>query len=441
MDKSFFKFLPVFVLLSSCSVGLEPDMVVPEEPIFAFTNKVSLEDVYEMCSLSTKGDVKEFTVEPVVDVEGDTLMFFVNYDNGWRVLSADKRTPALIAQCDAGAISLSTDNTGLLAWLDLTARDMKRIIHLDDSKLNFTASQIRSHRQQWSKESLRFPPDTSIIIHEGDWVLVSTSTEEVYYDHIDHLVGAHWDQGNPYNYYCPPKSSGIDNKPAGCSPVACGQLFQFLCSHFGLDFEYSWNGITGYMHDVHLPYVNSFHDYATPLLLRYFGQVLGASYGDNSTSVTFAADKIQNYLSSLLISCNKQSYSAEKVKENLISGMPILVSGYSGTILGYPDYSNGHTYIIDGYKRYRTKYTYYYERLTGYPPLLEEKTEIEYSTPHIGLIKMNWGWSTQWTSGRNDEWFALTGDWYVDLDNDGLADHSFTEGITILCDFEFIPYL
>lgn len=441
MDKSFFKFLPVFVLLSSCSVGLDPDVVAPEEPTFAITHKVSLEDAYEMASLSTKGVVNGFTVEPVIDSDGDTLMFFVNYESGWEILSADKRTPATIAKSNVGSISLSTDNPGLLAWLDMTAGDMKRIIHLDDSKLNFSAAQIKSHRQQWSREPLRFPPDTSTIIYEGDWVLVSTETEEVYYDHVDHLVGAHWDQSYPYNYYCPPKNSGTGNQPVGCSPVACAQVFQFLCSHFGLGMEFSWNGLSGYMHNVHLPHVSTLYEYTTPLLLRYVGVVLGANYGDNCTSVTFAADKIQNFYSSVLISSTKQSYSAEKVKQNLTSGMPILVSGYSGTILGYPDYSNGHTYIIDGYKRYRTKYTYYYERLTGYPPLLEEKTEIEYSSPHIGLIKMNWGWHSQWTYGTNDVWFALTGDWYVDTNSDGVQDENFTEGITILCDFEFIPYL
>lgn len=54
---------------------------------------------------------------------------------------------------------------------------------------------------------------------------------------------------------------------------------------------------------------------------------------------------------------------------------------------------------------------------------------------------MNWGWHSQWTYGTNDVWFALTGDWYVDTNNDGVQDENFTEGITILCDFGFIPYI
>lgn len=426
------------VVLGSCSEEPMPryHARTHQSRVSILSNKVSMKDAIEMASMQTKGDVNTVTVEPIVDVDGDTLMYFVNYQNGWKILSADKRTPAVIAESEVGSISLSTDNYGLLSWLEMTATDMKHIIHSDDSKLNFSKAQIRSHRQQWFKEPLtdplRFQGDSLPILpfYDGEWELQATNTTEVFYDHINHLVPAHWDQDAPYNYYCPPKSSGTGNKLVGCSAVACGQMLQFLCSKFNIGFTYGWNGLYGDISQVTLSYPAPSTDLNTPLLLRYLGAELGANYGEKSTSVLFAANKIQNFYSDLHISCTKQEYSVDDVKRNLLDSLAVLVSGYSGTILGLPNYTNGHTYIIDGYKLTRTRIIDYYTRLVGYPPILEERQDTFYSSPHISEIKMNWGWGNQWVHPYyNDDWFALTGDWYV---NSG---ENFTEGMTILCDF------
>lgn len=423
--------------LLSCSVEPIPSICVRESSSTCYSsNKVSLTEAYEMATIQTKGDAKYVTVEPIIDVEGDTLMYFVNYQEGWKILSADKRTPVLIAQSDVGAVSLNTDNDGFIGWLEMTALDMKRIIHSDDKELNFTEWEVLSHKQEWSRESpsqpLRSPRDSLPILpnYDGEWELHSTTTSEVYYDHLDHLMDSQWHQDSPYNGYCPQKTSGSGNMPAGCTPVACGQLLRYLCTKFGVDFYFGWNGV--YSNIDETTSVPRETDTA-PLLLRYLGSELKATYGNSSTSVLFAANKIKNFYANHRISCTKQSYSADKVKDNLIDSLAILVSGYSGTILGVPDYTNGHTYIIDGYRRTRTQTLKYYTRLTGgYPPILEERTDTTYSSPRITSIKMNWGWASQWDSQNNDGWYALTGDWYF-----GSDDESYTEDITILCDFTF----
>ena len=423
------------LLMTSCSVEPLPYSAVRTHKTQSFnlSDRVSLAEAYYMAMIPTKGADKNVIVEPIVDPEGDTLMYFVNYANGWKILSADKRTPAVIAESEVGSISLSTDNHGLLSWLGMTATDMKHIIHSEDSGLNFTADQISSHRQQWSKEPTRFQGDSLPILpyYNEEWGLQSVATSEIYYSHIDHLVAAHWDQGEPYNHYCPPKSSGGGNKPVGCTPVACGQLFQHLCSSFGIQFDFTWNGLYGHLDNVVLPYSNPFpgHDYTTALYLRYLGATLGAIYQDDGTSVVFSPTRVKDFLSDAMISCTKQDYSATKVKQNLLNGMPVFVTGYRENSLGLPNYFHGHSYIIDGYKLTRTETIETYTRFVGYPPILEERYDTTYSSPHIDRIKMNWGWADQWTSGTNDDWFALTGDWYV---NSG---YSYTEDITILCDF------
>ena len=388
----------ILTILSSCSVDPSPysTILAHNKHPFTLSNKVSLEEAYEMASILTKGAEKSVSVEPVIDEDGDTLMYFVNLARGWKILSADKRTPAVIAESSVGSISLTTDNGGLLSWLGITAADMKQIIHSDDCKLNFSSEQIKSHRQQWSKEPIRFQGDSlPIIPHLGEWELQYTSTSEVYYNHLNHLVCAHWDQWEPYNYYCPPLDSGSGNQPAGCSPVAFGQLLQFLCNHFDIPFSFYWNGLWGDIDDVVPEYTASFEgDYTTPLLLRYIGDVFNADYEDDGTGVHFAELKMKNFLSNMNINCTKQDYSASKVIDNLMNGLPILVGGYADSFFFIP--THGHSYLIDGYKLTRTRTIDAYARLQGYPPILEERYDTTYSSPHINAIKMNWGWWMQW---------------------------------------------
>lgn len=429
-----------FLLFNACAIDSIPTEHV-ETADLTCNNRASIEDVLSIVNKGTKGDLESVRIDPVVSVDGDTLMYFVNYHEGWKIISADKRTPMEIANGDTGNISTNTDNKGFLLWLGITSADMKRILYAADDLLNFTPEQIASHRKEWISDNDSnaqsrggggiLPP---IFIDETDWSLVEIQTEEVYVNHVDHLVGAHWDQLSPYNYYCPPKDSGTGNKPAGCAPVACAQMLQFLSTKFGMPQVVSLNGINVNMSDLYLPYTNTLIETSTPLLIRMIGEILGAHYGDNETSVLLPLSKIKTFFSNNAYSSTKQSYSVDKVKQNLGGGTPVIVSGYSGTILGLPDYTNGHTYLIDGYKKFKTKTTYYYERSIGDPPHIEYNQEIFYSTPHISKIKMNWGWWSQWENGANDGWYSLTGDWIVNVNG---GQESFTEGVMILCDITF----
>ena len=75
-------------------------------------------------------------------------------------------------------------------------------------------------------------------------------------------------------------------------------------------------------------------------------------------------------------------------------------------------------FIIDGYKEYRTKYTYTYEWVYDGPsnvplPTYPEKIEIEYSSPVIEQIRMNWGYANEYLN--NDNLYTLTGDWAINV--------------------------
>ena len=74
---------------------------------------LSQEDIYafiERNSPKTKGALaSQPSVVPYVDNQGhDTLMYIVNYpgEGGWKILSSDSRTPAIIAEGYTGSFSL-----------------------------------------------------------------------------------------------------------------------------------------------------------------------------------------------------------------------------------------------------------------------------------------------------------------------------------------------
>lgn len=95
------------VLLISCHREMES---VVKQPIVEYDvinpNSVTLADIQNYVQkdipVIKSGGVKDYTVE-VYKNNSDTLMYIVNYGDGdgWRVLSGDMRTPAVIAKSDS----------------------------------------------------------------------------------------------------------------------------------------------------------------------------------------------------------------------------------------------------------------------------------------------------------------------------------------------------
>ena len=99
---------------------------------------------------------------------------------------------------------------------------------------------------------------------------------------------------------------------------------------------------------------------------------------------------------------------------SLERGFPVYISAFGARthfIFDYYYYSHGHAFLVDGYKSYYTKYTKTYEWVEPLSPgeqsIIEDMVVIEYSTPYISTIQMNWGWNTS----NNNESFSISGDW------------------------------
>ena len=69
---------------------------------------------------------QEFTIEPFV-VKEDTLLYIVNYEDGWIIIAGDKRINPIVAESDKGSISMQIDNDNLITWIDSYADEINVI--------------------------------------------------------------------------------------------------------------------------------------------------------------------------------------------------------------------------------------------------------------------------------------------------------------------------
>ena len=418
-------------------------------------NSVSMRDIESYLHFKTLAyDKKAVSVEPLADGE-DTLLYVINYEEGWEIIAGDKRAPVRLAYGESGAFSSETENVEMLAWIESLAADVQALKHMEDfsSCTEEQLSNMWSSRRFWALVCCEIdapcpmtrynPLNDSLItpfLIEGHWELYASNMTEEVYDSL-RLMQTHWSQDFPYyNEYCPYTTSPSDGTraPAGCVPVAGAQMLYYLHSNISVpenapDTVYCSGSIGDY---IQLPGGSSsttwnymLHNYlnergyrSAAVLIADVGKKVHVSYG-NDGSLANEANLPDNVFAPYGIDCSFDNYNATTVSQSLLNNMPVIIGAF-GTrtynFWGQVHYGEGHCFIIDGCRRYRNHYTYYYEWVWdnghgGIPvPSLPEMMVDEYSSPFIADFQMNWGWA----GTDNDSYFAKSGNWEITL-NDG----------------------
>lgn len=467
-------FPPYFVLvilLLNCS-ALNENIVFSDESRSMhddyFVDYRSIEEIAGYHDYLTKGSMtsKSPTITPFV-FQDETVYYIVNYpeNRGWQVFSSDRRTPAILAEGYSGQFSLDTTNEGAVYWMMCVAQDMYKVRHTETSSLSFTSEEIEANIHFWTKEPMRSQiPDEE---DEGHW-WGSTTTITEPYDSIPHLTITQWDQGGPYNQYCPLKTDGTSHRaPAGCTAIAGAQMLYYLHEKWGIPQSMAssascvgnidnytmsqWNFTTTVWDEMATDYyliaLWNQDDFPESVMIAHIGQLVGTEYGNNSSAASIA-DLVENVFNHFGIDCDYGSFSENTVKSNLLSGFPIIASAcrqwYPNWNLSIP----GHSFLIDGYKRTRVKTTTHYTFIPDDPEHYDPSSHpdydnVTYSSPVISYIKMNWGINTQWyingapynTSILNDGWYTLTGDWVVE---DGGNQYNYQYYRKMLSDFSIM---
>ncbi len=105
----------ILIWLVSCTQA-----IVISENIFPVTEvsenvsdeyKVSLKDVdcyvcFKALEAKNKGhELSVRDISPIFSEKGDTLLYIINYNEGWDVISADKRSPMVLATSESGSFT------------------------------------------------------------------------------------------------------------------------------------------------------------------------------------------------------------------------------------------------------------------------------------------------------------------------------------------------
>lgn len=370
-------------------------------------------------------------------------LYVLQYERGFEIVAADKRSPVPIAINSKGTFSECDDPDGFGGHLSLIASE----VFLSLAGFLPPASQEEEKNIQ---ESLNFwlliNKQTPIVSNnkldsiseganrgghfpQGFWEMVIAESEEEVYDSIPHLTTTVWHQHNIYNLYCPEDRDTLNSIvrcPAGCVAIAGAQMLYFLHNKDGVpSTSPSQGSCTGYVYDN--SYIQNFGNHSTStwasmssisvvdtcaaLLVGDVGKRLHMDYAWDGSGA-YTEDLVDDVFSPYGWNCTYlDDYSSSIIINSLQSGYPIVCAGCR-TVRGVDKV--GHAFLVDRYKRTRTRtrITWRWVDLDGDPTnnpiLLPPDDEFTYSSPHISYYGMNWG---QGNSIANNTWCSLSGVW------------------------------
>lgn len=435
--------LSLFCILFSCS---KQDISVAQRMIEnnSSTRKITMSNVRSYIS-TIKGvpDTKSETVsiDPILN-GADTVMYIINYENGWEVLSGDSRTPVVLMKSDSGNLSISdlTATPESFAFFRAMSDGLSSIMN-DDA---FEAPEYVN--DTWDDF---FPLDSFVHIDPiRDTVLLSIDTLGVYTVKCqDHLLSTKWGQGSPWNIYAPYTDSTLTNHcPTGCVPVAFAQVLYYLHSKIGAplgtygnadctafvpssgslvlsDAEVSfYNYSNSHWDSMPLTQSSSGNPGLVSALMVRLGYLFNATYHPASTGVglywlranaqSILSDEFS--ISSSLIDYNWTSfaqYMDEQIYEN---ELPALM-GIQRVVSENPVVHAGHYVVIDGYKvvNYSLRYNYVVHS--------NVRPDYYYSTEALvpsAFVAINWGWNGLFDSTNGStNWFNIFDCWVVGNQN------------------------
>lgn len=385
----------------------------------------------------------------------DTLFYVVNYRSGWKIISGDKRTQAILAEDNSGSLDLRTiDNPGVKIWFeDLSdrLRAIKNIMVSDYNEKNllFWRNILSNYDKEPVQTRFLDPTDTSEIGSGYRWVRIyqGTVSSDTYIDVIPHLLDTKWGQRNPWNIgypYNPNNPAQV--VPTGCTAVAMAQVIYH--SHYRLG-KPSWlkHGSTvsgtvpnNYYYvpgqvvsnsprwdDMPLNATGSNTNYVGSLMADV-GYVTNMQYGLGGSGA-WPSISAFNYFD---INClESTTFNTSTVNTSLQSGSPVIIVAFADSV-------NGHTWVIDG-KTTRQRnitdtyewvlishlpnfpsfnepgWTYYTqaEAMAHDPDLYSGKIENVLTTVCYDFWRMNWGYDGQYDTGYYDPLSGWTANGYT----------------------------
>ena len=363
-------------------------------------------------------------IEPVLSGT-DTIMYLINYDDGWELLSADIRAPRVFATADNGHITLKQLSEAPEEATILFNGFANKVLYL---KHNPTYIDNNSFDEDWGT----ILPNR---FNDG-WEYVGSVVLESHEEIQNHLTSTAWGQGYPWNIRAPYTNSSLSSHClTGCVPVAAAQILYYLHDKIGAPAQAYGDSFTQayipscadslVLQNSDVIFDNTTYSTLTwenmPLsypgtglyetvstLMVQVGLYIGAEYYIDQTYGIFSHVKtaFQNQYS---IPCTgTYSIDMSTIVNSIIDDeMPVF--------LGISEYNehgerlHGHGVVVDAAKRQYTliqnNYVCILETADGESLFFQKSETFEERTPtYVGI---NWGWSgTYMYSGSSPIWFS-----------------------------------
>ncbi|MFV0391688.1 MAG: C10 family peptidase [Paludibacteraceae bacterium] len=459
--------------------------VVKNKEISKFN--VTLSNVNTLVNIWDKNDtVRQLGhIEPLAYL-GDTLLYVVNYkDNqGWRIVSGDRRTTSVLASAEDGAFQLKGINPGVGNWLVELADNisaLKQTGEQDTTMGDYALwANIDLLQQTQSKSAMAKNAGLQRVssYEEGTggyWELYDMTSVVLPSTQVGPLLRTKWGQDSPWNTCVPVgRYTGI-GCPTGCVAVAGAQMLYFLhydigvpthafttgyCwgysqdkndKNYGFSFSnetstawdkmdtHRWYDLSSYK------YINTTGTHLAAILMGWIGMNVKMDYTPEGSSSS-TKDDLTPFFNNIGISCTYKEYNSTEVRQSLQNRKPVVLRAY-GTrdpvrfiwiTWGYT-YSDGHAFVADGYETKRTKYTYHYRWVddsgnslptemmpvksqNAIPPKPLDSFKTEEYVTATNLLIINWGYDGIYDSGR----YYFDGNWAANG-----YDHQYERGMLI----------
>ncbi len=383
-------------------------------------------------SASKRSDLTVKEVKSYGFDSSQTLFYILNYDQGWEVISADKRIQPTLAHGDSGEFTMDSDNEAMKFWMNMLADGVLQMrLGNVESEVATASSESKDSADEPTSDHTAFwdaisPTNSSrtrfepLVPNPGpigpiegirysylvDSEIVSTTT--TYYGT---QLDTRWGQQAPWNEFCPLKEgSETARAPVGCVAVAGAQMMYYFYHTLGWQLyiptyvsvtgdttQHNYNfGSYNYrmfenMSTKEDEVSNSLTTSCSAKLMSYVGHIADMDYTPTGSSAS-TNDLVNSWSDIYNIECTHvYEYDYYAICDSfIVYNQPLLISGNSE--------NNGHAWVIDQLKRTVETIKYYYAtfdtiQLPSYIETLDkedaDRTEIESSI--TSEVHMNWG--------------------------------------------------
>ena len=393
-------------LLSSCDYN---ELTDTENPVSSSIEdakrsdfRVNMETARYAAKFLSEKEVKD--IKPIVYRGKDTVLFVVNYDEGWKLLSADMRAKAVIASSQTGTFDAAGSNSGSALWINNLANQVLALKHdktpVSYSELNKNEEYVFWHRmylgylaerranaENSHNSRRRIPNNLYASASSGSnhkrflcKELVSSKILGTTRQSLGNRLKTKWGQGSPWNVCLPfvfDEQGNATYPVVGCVGVAMGQIIYY--SHFNLNMP-TWLHHGAKLEGVYYDKKNYDIRFTTGQYVenspRWNQMALRASYKQSPTDATnyvaelFAeldyklsmdygylasgAHVSRDVINQYGLTWDEGGYNSQIVEQNLRNGLPVLITSYANEkttgwwLWKKTQPVDGHAWVIDG---------------------------------------------------------------------------------------------